>query len=263
MIDKNTYTKQLIIKPSSLCNFSCNFCSTRKLNIPQHDKVPQVLKDFIKEFKPNDLIVTGGEPLTNPRSYFEDLFELMDSLNIEYEMSLTSNMVLWYENPEKYDYLINNPHVSIDTSFQYGIDRHDGTVYTDDRFRKVCQAFKERYNKSLWFIYVVNEANAQYVRKACKLAKELDTCVKFNSQFPVGAATKYYPKYKLLDILLQLLDEGIIDPEHIAVNALTDKGLDYVLSNKNLVSIKINDISNLDIEKVSKLYPYLSIYAKS
>jgi hypothetical protein len=44
---------------------------------------------------------------------------------------------------------------------------------------------------------------------------------------------------------------------HIYVNALTDKGLDYVLSNKNLVSIQINDISNLDIEKVAKLYPYL------
>ena len=44
---------------------------------------------------------------------------------------------------------------------------------------------------------------------------------------------------------------------HIYVNALTNKGLDYVLSNKNLVSIKINDISNLDIEKVAKLYPYL------
>ena len=44
---------------------------------------------------------------------------------------------------------------------------------------------------------------------------------------------------------------------HIYVNALTDTGLDYVLSNENLVSIKINDISNLDIEKVAKLYPYL------
>ncbi|WP_022762523.1 hypothetical protein [Butyrivibrio sp. AD3002] len=44
---------------------------------------------------------------------------------------------------------------------------------------------------------------------------------------------------------------------HINVNALTDKGLDYVLSNKNLISIEIKDISNLDIDKVSKLYPYL------
>ena len=44
---------------------------------------------------------------------------------------------------------------------------------------------------------------------------------------------------------------------HIYVNALTDKGLDYVLSNENLVSIKINDISNLDIDKVAGLYPYL------
>ena len=44
---------------------------------------------------------------------------------------------------------------------------------------------------------------------------------------------------------------------HIVVNALTDKGLNYVLANKNLISIKIKDISNLDIEKVAKLYPYL------
>ncbi len=44
---------------------------------------------------------------------------------------------------------------------------------------------------------------------------------------------------------------------HIYVNALTNKGLDYVLSNENLVSIQINDISNLGIEKVAQLYPYL------
>ncbi len=44
---------------------------------------------------------------------------------------------------------------------------------------------------------------------------------------------------------------------HIYVNALTNKGLDYVLSNENLVSIQINDISNLDMDKVAKLYPYL------
>lgn len=44
---------------------------------------------------------------------------------------------------------------------------------------------------------------------------------------------------------------------YICVNALTEKGLDYVMSNKNLVSLKINDISNLGVEKVAKLYPYL------
>ena len=128
MIDKNSPTRQLIIKPTSACNFSCEFCSAAHLNIPIHTKVPTALKEYLIKNKPNDLIITGGEPLINPKSYFEDLFDIMDSLNIEYEIGLTSNLVLWYNNPEEWDWMFNKPNVGIDTSFQYGNDRKDERV---------------------------------------------------------------------------------------------------------------------------------------
>ena len=43
----------------------------------------------------------------------------------------------------------------------------------------------------------------------------------------------------------------------ICVNKLTEKGLDKVLANKNLEQIQIADITNLPVDKVSQLYPYL------
>ena len=46
---------QLIIKPTSACNFNCTFCSARFLDIPIHDKVPESLKDYICKLKPTNI----------------------------------------------------------------------------------------------------------------------------------------------------------------------------------------------------------------
>lgn len=220
MIDKNSPTRQLIIKPTSACNFSCEFCSAAHLNIPIHTKVPAALKEYLIKNKPNDLIITGGEPLINPKSYFEDLFDIMDSLNIEYEIGLTSNLVLWYNNPEEWDWMFNKPNVGIDTSFQYGNDRKDEKIYTEERFIELYKAFEKRYHKPLLFIYVVNSENEKYVRDACLLAKRLGTDVKFNSQIPVGRATEYYPRYKLLALFLDLLKEGLLTTDSVTIESI-------------------------------------------
>ena len=206
-----TSNNDLIIKSTSSCNFSCTFCSSKNLNIPTYNKVPQILKDYIIKNNYNRLIVTGGEPLTCPQTYFEDLISFMESSFKEnYEINLTSNMVLWYKNPEKYDYLFNNPHITADTSFQYGSDRKDENIYTEERFIDLYNKFYDRYKKSLLFTYVVNENNEKYVKKACLLAKKLNTNVKFNCQLPLGLSNYYYLRYKLLSIFLDLLKENII-----------------------------------------------------
>lgn len=220
LLDKPLYATggQLIIKPTSVCNFNCSFCSAKKLNIPLNHKVPQVLKDYILQQKPSDIILTGGEPLMNPRSYFEDLLEIMNSLNKPYNICLTSNLMLWYNNPEKYDWLFNHPNISVDTSFQYGSARRDNEVYSEERFRDLFFKFYERYNKKLDFISVISSENEQYAIKTVELAKELDVWVKLNCQIPVGLATEYYPRYKLLNIYLQLIKLGLDDHEGNLLN---------------------------------------------
>ena len=196
----------LIIKPTSACNFNCSFCSAKKLNIPIHTTVPQPLKEYIIKNKPSNIIITGGEPFINPVSYYQDLLSILD---YDYSLSITSNMVLWYENPEKWDWLCNNPRVGIDTSFQYGDERKDDLVYTEERFKEVFWAFYKRYGKKIDFISVISNNNAKYAIKTVELAKELDVWVKLNCQLPVGLSTEYFPRYKLLEIYLELIRLGL------------------------------------------------------
>lgn len=215
MPDNAYYSKgtQLIIKPTSACNFDCTFCSAKKLDIPMHDKVPDVLREYILDMKPRQVIITGGEPLINPMSYFEDLINILDSIDHDYHISMTSNLVLWYENPEKYDWLLKHPRVDVDTSFQYGDGRKDDQVYTEERFKALFYAFEARYGKKLSFISVINKDNEKFALKTCELAKELGTLCKLNSQIPVGLATEYYPRYKLLGIYLDIIKAGLRDYE--------------------------------------------------
>lgn len=216
--DLKYQNSQLIIKPTVACNFNCSFCSAKLLDIPTHDVVPIVLKEYILNLKPTNIIITGGEPFMNPRSYFEDLISIMDSIGNPYTLSLTSNLVLWYENPEKWDWLLTKDNVGIDTSFQYGSGRHDQQIYTEERFKEVFYKFSNRYNKKPDFIYVVSSENEQYAIKSVELAKELGIWAKLNCQIPVGKATNYYPRYKLLNIYLQLIKLGLDKYESNLVN---------------------------------------------
>lgn len=197
---------ELIIKPTSQCNFGCAFCSAAKLNIPRHQTIPDVLRNEIYAMRPTGIIITGGESLLTPRPYLEELL----ALDWQPTISLTSNLMLWYNNPEKYEWLLSHPRVGIITSFQYGTGRRfaDGTVYTEDKFRAVLDKFKARVGYTPDFIYVVTSENEQYVEKACKLADEYGIMVKFSNCLPQGASTEYYPQYKLLQLIIDLNKKG-------------------------------------------------------
>jgi len=50
---------ELIIKPTSACNFKCTFCSAANLKIKHSlSKVPEQLKELICNLKPNNIIFT-------------------------------------------------------------------------------------------------------------------------------------------------------------------------------------------------------------
>ena len=201
----------LIIKPTTKCNFNCTFCSAKNLSIPFQFHVPEVLKNYILNYRPKNLIITGGEPLINTEEYFKELIEIMKSIESNYSISLTSNMVLWYENPERYDYLFKNPHIGVITSFQYGGERKDETDYSEERFIDLFNKFYKRYNIKLNFIYVVNKNNEHYILKACELAKRLGVKLKINQILPLGGSKEFYPRYKILDWHIKAIEAGYKD----------------------------------------------------
>ena len=200
-----------VLKPTSLCNFNCTFCSAKFLKIPLHKTVPDCLREYLISHKVNHLSISGGEPLMNPKSYFEDLLSIMDSISDDYEIGITSNMSLWEKSPEDFDYLFKNPHVIVETSFQYGNERKDNNVFDESRFVNIFNKFKERYNYPLSFIYVVSEENEQFAIDACKLARKLNTKLSLTQQMPVGASKTLYPKHKILDLYMKIIDEGYED----------------------------------------------------
>lgn len=201
-----------VLKPSTVCNFNCEFCSAKFLKIKLHQHVPDSLRKYIIEHKVRHLSISGGEPLMNPRTYFEDLISIMEEVNPNgYEIGITSNLSLWNKDPEKYDYLFKNPKVIVETSFQYGGERKDDKDFSEDRFIEIFNKFKERYDYPLSFIYVVNEHNEQYALKACELARRLNTKLSITQQIPVGASKTLYPKYKILNLYMNIIDAGYED----------------------------------------------------
>jgi MoaA/NifB/PqqE/SkfB family radical SAM enzyme len=235
---------EMIIKPTSKCNFNCSFCSAAKLNIPIHDKVPDILKEEIIRNRPAEFIITGGEPLMNPLSYFWDLIKILDDNNIDAHISLTSNMMLWYNNQEKYDDLFRHPRIDAATSFQYGDGRKYGdVVYSEELFRNVYNTYYNKFNKKLMFIYVVDKNNEDLVIKAVELAKELDTKCKINNVHPVGAASEYYPRYKILEKLLQIIDLGLENYENNLVQRKSGR-CPYVTSSDFCKNIHLRWVDN-------------------
>lgn len=226
MNQKEYGERTVIIKPTTKCNFNCTFCSAKLLDIPIHETVPDKLKNFLMSYKPSDVIITGGEPLINPKSYFCDLLKILKKANDNFNLSLTSNLMLWYKNPENFDYLFNDDHVSVCTSFQYGNDRRGDRVYTEEQFVDLFFKFYDRYNERLMFIYVVNDENEQYVLKACELAKKLKTTLKLNQQMPLGLSHYFYPRYKLIKLYLDVVKAGYKEQLE-SINALHEGKCPY------------------------------------
>lgn len=208
-MNQNGYGERtLIIKPTTDCNFNCSFCSAKLLNIPQHEHLPEKLKTFILNYNPSDIIITGGEPLINSKEYLCELIDIVASQRDDYNICLTSNLMLWYNDPQKFDYLFNNPHVNVTTSFQYGDERKAMSPYTEEQFVKLFNKFLERYDERLMFIYVVNEDNEKDVLKACQLAKDLKTTFRINQMLPLGLSNTFYPRYKIINLHLQAIKAG-------------------------------------------------------
>jgi sulfatase maturation enzyme AslB (radical SAM superfamily) len=197
---------ELIIKPTGVCNFSCTFCAASTLDVHHPVCVPDQLKEVIEVLRPDGIIITGGEPLCCSPSYYEELLTLCDC-----NISFTTNLKDFYLNPGKWSGLFRNPRVSVCTSFNYGNTRmwDKDTVYDEETFRKVIALFKERVGYVPSFIAVISEEN-EYTRfKHVQLAKKLGTRCRLNNALKMGRQGVYYPRYKMFQTWLDLIDQGV------------------------------------------------------
>lgn len=196
----------LLIKPTSKCNFNCNFCSAKNLHIKHSNKIPEKIKERIKVLNPDWIVITGGDPLMVSPDYYYELLSLTTC-----EISLTTNLKGFYLNPDKWINLFKNPRISICTSFQYGTGRlwDKNTPYTEDLFKKVMLLFKEKVGYMPSFISVITRENETRALDHLYLAKELNTQCRLNGVFSFGASKEYYPRYKMVDLWLKIKELGL------------------------------------------------------
>lgn len=202
---------ELIVKPTGRCNFACNFCSADKLQTTiDHSKdVPYELIDIIKVLQPNHIILNGGDPLLVGRDYFYKLLDLSQPYNTT--LSIVTNLRDFKRRPDYWADLFNNPRVDVTTSFQYGTGRRwsKNIVYDERMFRDTMSLFSDVAGYVPMFIAVITEENQSQALDHVYLAKELETTCRLNGCLPIGAADKPYPKYKMVDLWLDIENKGL------------------------------------------------------
>ena len=161
---------ELIIKPTSRCNFACKFCSAGDLSIKHLSSVTSELKHLLQQLNPSNVIITGGDPLCVIPDFYEELLRLGS-----WRISMTSNLKAFYEDHDTWVPLFKNPRVGVCTSFQYGKGRmwDAATPYTEEMFRKVFDKFLSLVVYRLKFISVISLDNESRALDHLLLAKEL------------------------------------------------------------------------------------------
>jgi len=202
----------LIIKVTGMCNFACTFCSAAltPINLSRYKKVPDKIVDVINTVKPDSIVISGGDPLLVEPSYYYHLHEICKC-----HISITSNLKDFYHHPDKWKDLFNEPWIGVCTSFQYGSKRlwDNQTIYTEEMFIEVFNLFYKYTGKKLEFIAVIDEDNEDTVMDLCRLAKRLETKVKINNAIQNGLQGSTYPKYKMYQHYINIIESGYKDYE--------------------------------------------------
>ncbi len=213
---------QLIIKPTGKCNFNCTFCSAKYLDIKHSSTdVHPHIKEFIENNKPKNIIVTGGEPLLTSPEYYYNLHNISNC-----NISLTTNLKDFYNNPDKWKDLFNEPWMFIGTSFNYGSSRRwdPNTVYDEKMFLKVVDKFYKYTNKtSLNFIAVIDYDNEEFAIDHVYLAKKINGIVKLNNALEEGLQDHTYPRYKMYQIYLKIIELGLDKYESNCIDRRNNK----------------------------------------
>ena len=190
------YPIDLIIKPTVACNFKFTFCSSTYLSDDKQDELDlRYLARFFDHYpKTNTIIINGGDPLMMSPDYYWKIIEMLDERNMHRTtLSFTTNLWLFYKNPDKWSPLFKHRRVGVGTSFQYGEGRlkHDLTPFTEQEFWDVSNLFLERIGYRPPFITVISKENEDTVLKTVELAKEMDVVAKINYLNASGPAVQF------------------------------------------------------------------------
>ena len=239
----------LIIRVTGKCNFDCTFCSAGSLNIAHPTNgVPEQIKDVIKAINPSSIVISGGEPLLVGPDYYWELLDIAKC-----HISITTNLKEFYNNPDRWIELFKHQSIGITTSFNYGDTRRwdKDTVYSEEKFIEIHKLFKEKINnKSLPFIAVIDESNEDTVLKTVELAKKLDTYVRINNATKQGRCTKTYPRYKMFQKYIEIIDAGLGDYEVYC------RGGKFVPCPMNYQMLCKSSIRTCYVDKDNKLHYY-------
>lgn len=198
--------KTVILKPTSLCNFNCKFCSVGT------NKIDTLTNWNLKLDDVKDIIITGGEPFLTPISFFESLINQVEKIYEKNKriinISITSNLSLFEDNffCEKYKNILTKPFISVITSFQYGDGRtYKSLPFSEQKFIKCLLNFEKYFYYMPDFISLIDYSNEKDWHKHIELAKRLKIKCKLNNTLKLGKSNVYYPRWKMFRYYLDLI----------------------------------------------------------
>jgi radical SAM protein with 4Fe4S-binding SPASM domain len=203
----------LIIKPTEACNFKCTFCSSTNIASDKTSILPlNMIETFLKRFPDTgSIIVNGGDPLmVNPKYYWQ-IIDMLDAMELQTNISMTSNLWSFYKNPEMWTELFNHKRVAVCTSFNYGETRRitKDRVFTEHDFMEISDLFLSKIGYRPDFISVINYDNEDTALDNVRLAQKLNVVCKLNYAMASGDQKDPFILARIYKIYLDIVDQGL------------------------------------------------------
>ncbi len=203
----------LIVKPSQVCQFKCQYCSSTKLVDDEKTSLPlQKIFDFLKRFPDtNTIIFNGGDPLVMPPAYYHDLIDHLDEWDYPATISITTNLWGFWKNSIKWTPLFQNERVGVTTSFEFGYKRikPDGDPYYVDEFLQIMHLFTKEIGYTPDFISVIDDDNWMEAAMNVRIAKQLGVENKLNYAMASGEQSKPFQLSRMYAVYISIYEEGL------------------------------------------------------
>jgi MoaA/NifB/PqqE/SkfB family radical SAM enzyme len=206
---------ELIINPTNKCNFDCTFCSAHNISKGEidRDRLYKYLKCKADEI--NIIIFNGGDPLMMDPDFYYKILDITQKYDIP--ISLTTNLLDFYNHPDKWTKLFMTKNVGVITSYNHNSKSRrlkNGTVYDQNMFIKVINLFYDKIGYKPSFISVIEEENSiEKMKDTVLFAKVIGTTCKLNKVLQYGKQTDYYPRYRFIahytKAMYDLINQGI------------------------------------------------------
>ena len=208
----------LVVKPTSVCNFACTFCSSTKIADKEGSAEVSVdqIKRFLKRYpKTTSIIMNGGDPLMMDPEYYWEILKYIEEHNLPTELGMTTNLWDFYLHPEKWIDIFKHKNVCLCTSFNYGGTRRvsKDMEYTEELFLKVVDKYKEVIGEPPMFLAVVTEETEHLALDHLRLAKRLGTQCRLNPGVASGRLGKTFPLNKMYKIYIDAINENLHEYE--------------------------------------------------